>query len=57
MSEHDKLEYFIARTDSRLSHIESKLDQVLAFKFMILGGSGLVSVIVSLVCIYLESKK
>ena len=31
-SDKSKLEYFISRTDQRLSHIESKIDQILAMK-------------------------
>lgn len=43
----EKIDYFIARTDDRLDHIEKKIDKLLAFKFMIVGVSAAVSFLVS----------
>ncbi len=51
-----KVEYFIERTDRKLSEIDKKIEALLAFKFMLLGGSALVSLLVSLTVAYFESR-
>lgn len=43
------VEYFIKRTDERLQSIEKKVDELLAFKWQIIGGSAVVSALVTLV--------
>lgn len=43
----EKINYFIDKTDDRLQRIESKLDDVIKFKWQILGGAAVVSFIVS----------
>lgn len=45
----DKLDYFIKRTEKDLDEIKLKLDQLWNFKFMLLGGSAVVTFIVNLV--------
>lgn len=39
------VEYFVKRTDERLSNIESKLDQLIGFRWMLLGAAAVVSAI------------
>lgn len=41
--------YFQKRTDERLASIETKIDQLLEFKFKLLGSSAAISAVVSLV--------
>lgn len=36
-------EYFIKRTDERLVHIEAKIDQLIGFRWMLLGASAVIS--------------
>ena len=49
MDEKGKFEYFIARTDERLHAIEGKIDRLLAFKWQIIGGAGVVGLIASII--------
>lgn len=51
----EKINYFILRTDERLLEMDQKLDRVLALKFMILGGSAVVSFLVTFVVILFEA--
>lgn len=44
----DHNQYFINRTDSRLEQIEKKIDALLAFKFLLLGGSAVVTIVINL---------
>lgn len=46
MSE-DKINYFIERTDKRLESIEEKLEVILRFKWQVIGGSIVLSALVS----------
>ena len=47
-SEHEKLDaYFRSQTNLRLYSIEKKLDQLIGFRWMLIGGSVAVSSIVS----------
>jgi len=50
----DKINYFIDKTDDRLQRIEAKLDEVIKFKWQILGGAAVVSFIVSTIVILLK---
>lgn len=52
----DQMDYFVERTDSRLEQIENKIDSLLAFKFLILGGSGVVTVMINLLFLFFEYK-
>lgn len=52
----DKLDYFIERTDARLEQMDEKLDDMLAFKFKILGGSVVLSVLINLGFLYIKFK-
>lgn len=48
MSEKDELEaYFRAQTNIRLSSIEKKIDRLIGFEKMVLGGSLAISAIIS----------
>lgn len=56
MAEDDLLDYFIqitderfTRFDERLDNIDGKLDDLLAFKWTLLGGAAVVSVVMSFV--------
>ena len=44
----EKLDYFIERTDSRLLRIEDGIGDLKKFKWQIIGGSVVISTIVSL---------
>jgi len=51
----DKINYFIDKTDDRLQRIEAKLDEVIKFKWQILGGTAVLSfVISSLIALFLK---
>jgi hypothetical protein len=43
----DLVDYFIKHTDQRLLRIETKVDQLLKFKWQIIGGAAVVSFIVT----------
>lgn len=52
---HDELrDYFIEHTNKRLESIDEKLDQLIKFKWQIIGGAGILSLVVTL-CIQLIS--
>jgi len=41
------MDYFIAKTDERFKLIETKLDTIIKFKYQVIGGSVLVSIILT----------
>ena len=45
---YDKMDYFITRADERFDKLELKVDKLLEFKWQIIGGSVVVSTLVSL---------
>ena len=47
-ADEQRLDYFIIRTDERLKAIEGKIDQLIGFRFMLIGGSAMVSALISL---------
>lgn len=55
-----KFDYFIEQTNKKLDHMNNKLDQIMALKYMVIGGAGTISLIVSIVVnitmIYLKYK-
>ena len=52
MSPQGRLDYFIENTDKRLEKIEAKLEQLINFRMLLLGGAAVVSGIVSFICLY-----
>ena len=42
------IEYFIQKTDERFDKVEKKLDEVLKFKWQIVGGSVVMSFLITL---------
>lgn len=42
------LDYYTKSTDERLDRIESKIDDILKFKWQVLGGSAILGIITSL---------
>lgn len=54
MTKDDKFEYFMEKTDQSLEKIEAKVDNLMSFKFMLIGASGLASFIINLVFLYFE---
>jgi hypothetical protein len=51
--DNELLKYVIERMDERFNKLESKVDELLAFKYQIIGGSVLVSIIATLIIDYL----
>lgn len=47
--ENDLLDYFIEHTDERFNKLEQKLDELIEFRYQIIGGSAVVAGIISLV--------
>lgn len=47
MSRDDLVDYFIKHTDQRLARLETKIDKLLAFKWQIVGGAALLSILVT----------
>lgn len=45
--ENKLIDYFIEKTDRRLTAIETKLDKLLQFKWQIIGGSVVLSVLLT----------
>ena len=43
----DKLEYFIEQTNHRLEKMDQKLDDLLGFKWQIIGGATFLSIVAS----------
>lgn len=56
MSNEEKYEYFIAQTNVRLEKMDEKLDQLISFRFMLIGASMAVSAMVSLIITILVGK-
>lgn len=55
MSDSDKdklIDYFITHTNERLSTIDHKIDKLIQFKWQIIGGAGILSIVLT-VCIQL----
>lgn len=50
----DLVEYYIKATNDRLDKIEGKIDELLSFKWKIIGGSVALSLLISLVFNALE---
>mgnify|MGYP001432744602 CR=1 FL=1 len=51
----EKLDYFISRTDQRLRDMDSKMDKLIGFRWMLLGIASALSAIVSLIiAIYIK---
>jgi hypothetical protein len=44
----DLVDYFIKHTDQRLLRIENKVDQLLKFKWQIIGGAAVISFVVTI---------
>lgn len=45
--EKDLLDYFIKRTDERFDQLEEKIDTLIKFKWQIIGGAAIVSLMVT----------
>ena len=45
----DKFDYFIDQANKRFDKIDQKLEELISFRLMLLGGAAVVSTIVSLV--------
>jgi hypothetical protein len=53
--DNDLFDYFIEQTNRRFDKIEEKLDQLITFRLMLLGGAATLSAVVSfLVAIFLK---
>lgn len=48
MDDKEFINYFISRTDERLEKIEGKIDQLLSFKWQIIGGATFISVLITM---------
>jgi hypothetical protein len=48
-SENGKVEYFIEQTNDRLEKIDQKLDEMIKFKWQIIGGSVVLSLVVTVI--------
>lgn len=46
--DNDLFKYFMDQTNSRFDNIEKKLDKLLEFKWQIIGGAGLLSIIITI---------
>lgn len=51
MADRELVDYFIEQTDKRFDAIESKLDELIAFRWQLIGGSAVISAIVSILII------
>jgi hypothetical protein len=49
----EKFDYFIETTNDRLKNIESKLDELISFRLMLMGASLAVSSIASIIIAFL----
>ena len=49
MSDEDLVKYFIERTDERLAEMDKKIDELLSFKWQIVGGSVVISLIINFI--------
>jgi hypothetical protein len=45
----DLFTYFIDETNKRFDRVEKKLDQLISFRLMLLGGAAVISAIISLI--------
>lgn len=54
MTSDDKLDYFIVQTNNSLEKIEAKVDNLMSFKFMLIGASATISLIINIVFLYIE---
>lgn len=54
MTKDDKFEYFLEETNKRLDKIDSKLDDLFAFKFKLIGASAILSLLINAVFLYFE---
>jgi hypothetical protein len=50
MSDRDLVDYFIEQTNERFRMIEEKIDRLLAFKWQIIGGSLVASLVLTGIC-------
>lgn len=48
MADDDLIEYYIRSTDDRLEKIEKKIDELLSFKWQIIGGSVILSLVINI---------
>lgn len=56
-STNEKFEYFMERTEKDLDYIRGKVDQLWAFRLMIIGGSMVLSTFMTLVMNYIMRLK
>lgn len=57
MNDKDMVDYFVAETNKKFDRIDQKLDKLYAFKWQIVGGAGVLSVVVSLMIAFLVKGK
>jgi hypothetical protein len=46
--ENDLLKYFVQKTDDRFDVIDKKLDKLISFRLMLIGGAAVISAIISI---------
>jgi len=48
MGDEELVKYFIERTDQRLEEMDNKINELLSFKWQIIGGATAISVLINL---------